>query len=203
MNADGIVGANGGIEGYNMFAYCNNNPVMYVDYSGYSANNEYEGALEELILWYHELYYECKDNFGFVGDIAVGFDKIGSSTITAEWFIRAMRNVGFKATPALIDRYNALVSEDKQVTYDACLFGVVSIDFAVYFGPVSIQTSYVKDKEGNLDKQRTVSLNASLAIGVEAGFSISTAQNVSDMTGFTASNTWSKGKVHMRMVLLE
>ena len=26
LNADGIVGANGGIEGYNMFAYCNNSP---------------------------------------------------------------------------------------------------------------------------------------------------------------------------------
>ena len=34
LNADGIVGANGGIEGYNMFAYCNNNPIMYADASG-------------------------------------------------------------------------------------------------------------------------------------------------------------------------
>ncbi len=35
LNADGIVGANGGIEGYNMFAYCNNNPVTYIDSYGY------------------------------------------------------------------------------------------------------------------------------------------------------------------------
>ena len=35
VNADGIVGANGGIMGYNMFAYCNNNPVMYVDPNGF------------------------------------------------------------------------------------------------------------------------------------------------------------------------
>ncbi len=34
LNADGIVGANGGIEGYNMFAYCGNNPVIRVDDSG-------------------------------------------------------------------------------------------------------------------------------------------------------------------------
>jgi len=39
LNADGIVGANGGIEGYNMFAYCNNNPVMYADDSGYAIRN--------------------------------------------------------------------------------------------------------------------------------------------------------------------
>jgi hypothetical protein len=36
LNADGIVGANGGIEGYNMFAYCNNNPIVYSDDSGYA-----------------------------------------------------------------------------------------------------------------------------------------------------------------------
>ena len=34
LNADGIIGANGGILGYNMFAYCNNNPVMHSDPSG-------------------------------------------------------------------------------------------------------------------------------------------------------------------------
>ncbi|MDD4476289.1 MAG: RHS repeat-associated core domain-containing protein [Eubacteriales bacterium] len=36
INADGIVGANGDIQGYNMFAYCSNNPVMFSDDSGYA-----------------------------------------------------------------------------------------------------------------------------------------------------------------------
>ena len=31
INADGIIGANGGLPGYNLFAYCNNNPVMGYD----------------------------------------------------------------------------------------------------------------------------------------------------------------------------
>ena len=35
LNADGIVGANGDITGYNMFAYCNNNPVKNEDRNGY------------------------------------------------------------------------------------------------------------------------------------------------------------------------
>jgi len=35
INADGIVGANGGLQGYNMFAYCNNNPVAFADPTGY------------------------------------------------------------------------------------------------------------------------------------------------------------------------
>ena len=34
INADGIVGANGGLQGYNMFAYCNNNPVIFADPTG-------------------------------------------------------------------------------------------------------------------------------------------------------------------------
>jgi len=34
VNADGIIGANGGIQGFNLFAYCNNNPVMYMDAFG-------------------------------------------------------------------------------------------------------------------------------------------------------------------------
>ena len=34
INADSFVSTGQGILGNNMFAYCNNNPVMYVDYSG-------------------------------------------------------------------------------------------------------------------------------------------------------------------------
>ena len=34
INADGIIGANGVFTGYNMFAYCNNNPVILLDTDG-------------------------------------------------------------------------------------------------------------------------------------------------------------------------
>ncbi len=36
LNADGIIGANGGIVGYNLFAYCNNNPIVFSDESGFA-----------------------------------------------------------------------------------------------------------------------------------------------------------------------
>ena len=36
LNADGYINANGDILGYNMFAYCGNNPVMGIDPSGTS-----------------------------------------------------------------------------------------------------------------------------------------------------------------------
>jgi RHS repeat-associated protein len=35
LNADAIIGANGGIQGYNMFAYCNNSPIVFADPFGY------------------------------------------------------------------------------------------------------------------------------------------------------------------------
>ncbi len=34
LNVDGSVNANGDLVGFNMFAYCSNNPVMYADYLG-------------------------------------------------------------------------------------------------------------------------------------------------------------------------
>ena len=34
INPDAILGANGGLVGYNMYAYCNNDPVDYSDLSG-------------------------------------------------------------------------------------------------------------------------------------------------------------------------
>ena len=36
LSPDVILGANGGLQGYNLFAYCNNNPVMFADPSGRS-----------------------------------------------------------------------------------------------------------------------------------------------------------------------
>ncbi|MBO5316501.1 MAG: RHS repeat-associated core domain-containing protein, partial [Clostridia bacterium] len=36
INADGYISTGSGLLGYNMYAYCNNNPVMYVDPSGES-----------------------------------------------------------------------------------------------------------------------------------------------------------------------
>ena len=34
LNADIHINANGDLQGFNMYAYCSNNPVMYVDYTG-------------------------------------------------------------------------------------------------------------------------------------------------------------------------
>ena len=37
INADGYISTGQGLIGYNMYAYCNNNPIMYVDPNGESA----------------------------------------------------------------------------------------------------------------------------------------------------------------------
>ena len=36
LNADGYVSTGTGLLGYNMYAYCGNNPVMYMDLTGHS-----------------------------------------------------------------------------------------------------------------------------------------------------------------------
>ena len=45
INADGYLNANGDILGFNMYAYCGNNPVMNVDYSGCKKISAWESYL--------------------------------------------------------------------------------------------------------------------------------------------------------------
>lgn len=52
-----MIGANGGIQGYNMFAYCNNNPVMGYDPSGL------------LSYHYHSLYMQCPIKYDYSNDL--------------------------------------------------------------------------------------------------------------------------------------
>jgi len=46
LSPDTILGANGGLLGYNLYAYCNNNPVMFADPSGnlYLPNTKFEAT---------------------------------------------------------------------------------------------------------------------------------------------------------------
>ena len=43
LNADGYIGANGDIPGYNMFAYCSNRPIILSDPYGLKSKNEGDG----------------------------------------------------------------------------------------------------------------------------------------------------------------
>ena len=73
LNADAIIGANGGIIGYNLFAYSNNNPVMFLDPTGTCRQMWLEGkqgpcpgpgACSDYVTE-EELYEECSDCPGF------------------------------------------------------------------------------------------------------------------------------------------
>ena len=43
INADGYINANGDFIGFNMYAYCGNNPIAYIDVSGDSADEALKG----------------------------------------------------------------------------------------------------------------------------------------------------------------
>ena len=45
LNADGVLGANGDLTSYNMFAYCSNMPTVAVDYSGYGLFFDHDGKI--------------------------------------------------------------------------------------------------------------------------------------------------------------
>ncbi len=47
LNADGYINANGDLIGFNMYAYCSNNPVMYTDPSGNIAGDVLSPQLKE------------------------------------------------------------------------------------------------------------------------------------------------------------
>ena len=48
ISPDAILGANGGLQGYNLFAYCNNNPVMYIDPNGFASMSIYTDFLDSM-----------------------------------------------------------------------------------------------------------------------------------------------------------
>ena len=78
INADGYVSTGQGLTGYNMFAYCGNNPVNYVDYTGESALGVVillllgAGALVVLTSCENPDVNNLKDTYGNVGDV-IGF----------------------------------------------------------------------------------------------------------------------------------
>ncbi len=124
INADGVVGANGGIIGYNMFAYCNNNQVMFSDprgyrYSGHNClEHDYEHTpLEKRILENHWHLTCVRDCFGYTGDIAVGFVDEYLGMITIEDFLFAMNRVDFQAPPVLIEKYNNYIKQEEYAKY--------------------------------------------------------------------------------------
>ena len=63
INADTYVNVNGDFIGFNMYAYCLNNPVMYTDYTG-------ESAVSALKLWSSTMWWLVAiDGFLPIGDI--------------------------------------------------------------------------------------------------------------------------------------
>ncbi|MBQ7291205.1 MAG: RHS repeat-associated core domain-containing protein, partial [Clostridia bacterium] len=75
INADGYLNANGDILGFNMYAYCGNNPVSYADYTGEDAIYVVDYSLKTglPIVGHAKLYLEDKDGNWHMTEY--GFDK--------------------------------------------------------------------------------------------------------------------------------
>ena len=83
LNADKLISTGQGLLGYNMYAYCNNSPIMFVDHTGTDAI--YVSTTEKLPVVGHALVY-IQDEQGqwyktqFAGD----FDDVRSARVTTE-----------------------------------------------------------------------------------------------------------------------
>lgn len=184
INADAFIGASGGIVGYNMFAYCNNNPTAFADPTGNAKEyNPYDGSLEGLILWYHELYWYRKDNFDFVGDIDVGFyDSCYGGFVTIEHFLSAMENVDFKATPVLLKRY-----EDYKVAIgeNDCSSNGYYASIDSQLGNLTLQVGIIVTAEDGFAVTVSPGITSSPSLGFGASIGSSNARNNAAFSGTT------------------
>ena len=74
MNADGYVNANGDLIGFNMYAYCGNNPVGRLDFSGYSWE-ELEELGDFVATSYRSVRQKIKNLVGVVYETVTNTDE--------------------------------------------------------------------------------------------------------------------------------
>ena len=61
INADGLVSTGQGLLGYNMYVYCNNNPVMRYDPTGYYSWEEFKEDAENFVIGLIENFFDAVD----------------------------------------------------------------------------------------------------------------------------------------------
>ena len=74
LNADGYVNANGDLIGFNMYAYCGNNPVGRLDFSGYSWE-ELEELGDFVATSYRSVRQKIKNLVGVVYETVTNTDE--------------------------------------------------------------------------------------------------------------------------------
>ena len=116
INADSLIGANRGMDGNNLYAYCGNNPVMYCDPSGLVCicmNQRihgkhvcnYQGDMKDvqLLLEFSEKYYNSTgNNYDWGGN--------GFSTISIQKSITAVSTFEAIASNTIITGTSMLLS---------------------------------------------------------------------------------------------
>ena len=60
------------INGQNLFAYCCNNPVNYVDYDGYSYSSSTRGSITSLLgKYYSSNFWTRRNSSGYIGEVKI------------------------------------------------------------------------------------------------------------------------------------
>jgi len=98
INADAILGANGDLVGYNLFAYCSNNPVMYVDPTGRACYEDMYWGLAG---------YSAQDNFGYYF-----YPNLYSDANAVDYFMRAVQSLSW-VPQQFYDLYDQIAASGK------------------------------------------------------------------------------------------
>ena len=181
LNSDSIIGANGGIQGYNMFAYCGNNPVIYNDPLGLmttaiEVGNKYGYGSPEYVLAEHYETYYAKDNFDaspIIEGLLVRF--------SAEEVIRAVENINYQVTPQILEQYKDLGGTLPIPINDAVITKAVGVSVAI--GTLEISCGIAVDDSGDASGFATVSFSNDFSFGVSAFYSTTYNSSVSGMSG--------------------
>ena len=167
INADGIIGANGDIMGYNMFAYCSNNPVMCVDPTGCYSED-----------WY---IYTC-------ANISVQVDEYDPRNFDKAAFIRVIEDLLERYGPNVIRHsylaYYCGLIEDGYCSGYGTLSFTAGINAFFFTGGVALTL----DREGNFAIQPYIGVSSSSSVEASLGLSQGIAKNYESLNGWTASS---------------
>ena len=188
LNADGIIGANGGILGYNMFAYCSNNPIIYSDPSGKCYMGDPFFTLPT-----SKMYYKIGDTCSTCGKVLddIYFDN---PYLWTDVYLKY---------PELSGEQISVIVDNGCTNFDSV--GVVSLSLTVQVGNLTYQTALVIDKN-ECEIQSSIGISSVCSFGISLDVTTSTAKDVSDMKGATVyygkSVNFNRGDVHWSLGIM-
>ena len=116
INADNYPSTGQGLLGNNMFAYCNNNPICLVDYSGESPFGSL--TLGDYYIIHKQIQFDCKCKTGWdmevyvSGSKGIGFLDLYDSTNNQYYEVKSDKAANRSSTSRQMEKYDVALVKD-------------------------------------------------------------------------------------------